>query len=169
MKRILGVIVGLLLCSTVYAKSDATWQLIIDSEAVTGTAAIYSEAFVVGSMSDFSYCFTTHESTATVDIDLFVQVIDSNSSDYSVVGSTSDTSVDPNFNVTYSTHNYQNTWVTIKTGGTLITAQGSDTKVTDGLSLPVTRWFRFKVEGSGSNSGGTVNRVSLTLGRYGQR
>lgn len=169
MKKLLGICIALicLIGTNLYAK-DVKWQLVIDSVTVSGTDSIYSSPLLIGDYSDFSFCFTTHDSTATVDVDLFVQVIDSNQSNYSIVGSTNDASVDPNFDVTYSSNNYTGTWVTIATAGTLITAQGNDTKVIDGFSLPVTRLFRFKVEGSGSNN---VSRtiVSLTLGRYKER
>lgn len=167
MRKILVLLVVMLVGGVVFAK-DASWQLVLDSATVAGTSSITSNPLVIGNSSDFSYCFTTHDSTATVDVKLEVQVIDSNQSNYTLVGSTSDASVDPNFQIGFSTANYTGEWVTINTAGVLVVSQGNDTKIIDGFALPVSRLFRFKVTGNATNDIG-VTRVSLTLGRYGER
>jgi len=155
MKKIFLVFVGLFLCSTVYAK-DALWQLVIDSQTVNATASITSAALVVGSYSDFSYVLTI-ESGSAPDVQLEVQVIDSNTSSYSLLASTSDVSVDSS---------YYGTWTDLNTSGVLDASHTSG-KIADGFSLPVTRIFRFKITGIASNGADTV--VSLTLGRYAER
>ena len=160
MKRILGVIVGLLLCSTLYAK-DARWQVVIDSETVANTASVYSAPLLVGDYSDFSYVLIGSSGTA-VDVKLEVQIIPTNSSDYDVINSTNDFSISASITV------YQPTWTDLNTSGTLYESYTSSTTgVADGFSLPVTRMFRFKVTGAAGN--GADSQITVILGRYAER
>lgn len=159
-KKILGVIVGLFLCSTLYAK-DASWQIVIDSQTVNGTATVYSNPLVVGSYSDFSYVIMG-SSGATVDVKLEIQILPTNSSDFDVINTTND------FTVGASTDVYQGTWTDLNTGGVLYASYTSSfTPVADGFSLPVTRMFRFKLTGNASN--GIDSQISVILGRYSER
>jgi len=172
MKRIKLMLVALLMFGMMgisWARRDANWQLVIDSAAVAGTAVIYSEALMIGPYSDLSFLFTVHTDTVTTDVKLEVQVLDSNGSDFDVLGSTNDVSVDPNYDTSYSTNNYAMGWTDLITNGTLVASQSSG-KACDGFSMPVTRWMRFKITGGATNeaTSGRV-RVSLTLGRYSEK
>jgi len=173
MKSIKGILIALLMfgfmgVSQAYQK-NAYYQLVIDSRAVAGTASIYSDAILVSSWSNLGFIFTVHKDTVTTDVKLEIQVIDSNTSDFSVIGSTNDASIDMNYDVTYSTNNYDMQWTDLASNGTLVSSLTSG-KIADGITLPVTRWVRFKVTGNATNepTSGPV-RVSLTISRYGDR
>ena len=153
MNKIKTTLVALLMFGMVgisWARRDANWQLVVDSQTVAGTAVIYSDALMIGPYSDLSYLFTVHTDTVTTDVKLEVQVLDSNGSDFTILGGTSDKSVDPNYDATYSTNNYVMSWTDLTTNGTLVASQASG-KTCDGFEMPVTRWMRFKITGGATN------------------
>jgi len=173
MKRILGTLVGLLLmCGVAFAEGGQDtwgWSLVIDSETVNATDVIYSNALVVGPFDSYSYILSGHSGDSP-DVKLEVQIIDTNTSNFEVIGTTNDASVDPSFELGVSSKNYTGVWTDLggfSTGTLFASYTSCTTPTSDSFELPPTRYFRFRVTGNGGNS--TDTKISVTLGRYGER